>query len=392
MRNKLIFSVSFLLIAGFLATSFASYYVSRASLRRGIRQNELPLTSDNVFSEIQNDLLQPVVISSFMAADTFLRDWAIGGELDERKITQYLKEMQRRYNAFTSFFVSEKTRIYYHTAGILKKVSPDEERDTWYFRVREMKSDYEINVDPDMANRDTLTIFINYRVFDYEGNFIGVTGVGLKVSSVKALIETYQRKYNRQIYLIDENGEIMLSGSGFDPEIHNIQQLEHHDQFGKHLDPRVESSFTYTKSGSPVHVNTRFVDGLQWYLVVEQSETETTRQIFKILLTNLFICILITLVVVLLVNLSVMAYQKRIETLRGIVPICSYCKQIRDDKGYWNQIEAYIRDHSEAEFSHSICPQCASERFPDMKIYDDRKTPENRTGPDENPDTNPEAK
>ena len=50
---------------------------------------------------------------------------------------------------------------------------------------------------------------------------------------------------------------------------------------------------------------------------------------------------------------------KEIKTLRGILPICSVCKKIRDDKGYWNQIESYIHEHSEAEFSHGICPECA---------------------------------
>ena len=57
-------------------------------------------------------------------------------------------------------------------------------------------------------------------------------------------------------------------------------------------------------------------------------------------------------------------------TLRGIIPICSSCKKVRDDKGYWNQLESYIRDHSEADFSHSICPECAKELYPDFKIYD----------------------
>ncbi len=50
-----------------------------------------------------------------------------------------------------------------------------------------------------------------------------------------------------------------------------------------------------------------------------------------------------------------------IKILSGFLPICASCKQIRDDKGYWNQIESYIRDHSEAEFSHGICPDCAIE-------------------------------
>ena len=57
-----------------------------------------------------------------------------------------------------------------------------------------------------------------------------------------------------------------------------------------------------------------------------------------------------------------------IKTLQGILPICSYCKKIRDDKGYWNQIEGYIRDHSEAEFSHGICPECADKFYPDLDL------------------------
>jgi CHASE1-domain containing sensor protein len=63
-----------------------------------------------------------------------------------------------------------------------------------------------------------------------------------------------------------------------------------------------------------------------------------------------------------------------IRTLRGIVPICSHCKKIRDDKGYWNQIESYIRDHSEAEFSHSICQECAEKYYPGIDICGDKET------------------
>jgi PAS domain S-box-containing protein len=58
----------------------------------------------------------------------------------------------------------------------------------------------------------------------------------------------------------------------------------------------------------------------------------------------------------------------KVKTLSGLLPICSYCKRIRDDKGYYHQIESYIRDHSEANFSHSICPNCAKEHFPDMNL------------------------
>ena len=61
-----------------------------------------------------------------------------------------------------------------------------------------------------------------------------------------------------------------------------------------------------------------------------------------------------------------------IKQLSGLLPICASCKEIRDDKGYWNQIESYIRDHSEAEFSHSVCPECAKQMYGDQDWFDER--------------------
>ena len=53
-----------------------------------------------------------------------------------------------------------------------------------------------------------------------------------------------------------------------------------------------------------------------------------------------------------------------INILQGLIPICAHCKKIRDDKGFWQQLEKYIQDRSEAEFSHGICPDCTEELYP----------------------------
>lgn len=57
---------------------------------------------------------------------------------------------------------------------------------------------------------------------------------------------------------------------------------------------------------------------------------------------------------------------KEIKTLRGLLPICSYCKKIRDDKGSWEQMESYIHEHSEAEFSHGMCPACEKKAYEEL--------------------------
>ena len=59
----------------------------------------------------------------------------------------------------------------------------------------------------------------------------------------------------------------------------------------------------------------------------------------------------------------------KVRTLRGLLPICASCKKIRNDQGYWQQVEVYVRDHSEAEFSHCLCPDCARKLYPEL--YED---------------------
>jgi hypothetical protein len=63
--------------------------------------------------------------------------------------------------------------------------------------------------------------------------------------------------------------------------------------------------------------------------------------------------------------LQLQSAAEHIRTLKGILPICSSCKKVRDDKGYWQQVEAYVTRHTEATFTHGICPDCMARLYPD---------------------------
>ncbi|MBI9102276.1 MAG: hypothetical protein JEY99_07675 [Spirochaetales bacterium] len=64
-------------------------------------------------------------------------------------------------------------------------------------------------------------------------------------------------------------------------------------------------------------------------------------------------------------NKELQEAQSKINVLSGIVPICMHCKEIRDDEGYWNQLEKYITEHSDAQFNHGICDKCLEKYYPD---------------------------
>lgn len=313
-KSKVMLTLSILLTAGFLTTSIVSYFVARDSLSEQIAESALPLTSDNIYSEIQQDLLQPIFISSLMAQDTFVRDWTIGGEKDVNKIIRYLKEIQDRYQTVTSFFVSEKTRRYYHSSGVLKSVSETDPQDSWYFRVRSMPDDYEINIDRDSADLTKMTVFVNHRVFDYAGKYIGTIGVGLGVKTVKDLIENYQQRYGRTIFFVDRQGAITLTGSTYTgPD--NLRQIEGISPFTTQILTSPGVSLVFESGSRTTFFNSRLVPDFDWYLIVLQQDVPGQNRIQKTLLGNLILSLGITALVLVLASLTISGYQKKLESM-----------------------------------------------------------------------------
>lgn len=313
-RRSLILLLSLVLSAGFFATTLFGYFVSKEAIRSAIIGQDLPLTSSNIYSEIQKDLVRPVLISSTMAHDTFLREWVVKGEKDVGELARYLAEVKLRNRAFSSFFVSDKTGNYYTGEGAFKQVSESEPRDAWYYRVRNMPDDYEINVDPDLANNDKLTIFINYRVSDFAGQYIGATGIGLTVDSVRRLIQEYQARFQRTIYFADATGRVVLHGGqkGQAPDLRGRPGMA--AILDRILAER-SGSYQFLDGGDNHILNVNYVSELKWYLFVEQNEDISLAGIRQTLYVNLAISLAVTLVVIFLTYLALGRYQTKIEEM-----------------------------------------------------------------------------
>ncbi len=313
-KNKLFLSLSILLIISFLLTSFTSYFITNSSLEKHIVESELPLTSDNIYSEIQKDLIQPILISSLMSTDTFLRDWLINGEKNTKEITHYLQDIQLKYHAFTSFLVSEKTKTYYHTDGIFKQIKKSDKQDTWYFRLKKKKEEYEINSDYDMAHKGELTIFVNYKVFDYNKHFIGATGIGLSVKFVQKLIDTYQQKYKRNIFFIDKKGNVQLHATKQVRGFNSIDSQQGLSVLKEKIFSRSQGSYEYRDNqNNKIYLNARYIPEIGWYLLVEQSAEENERNILNTLFMNLLICLFIITIVLKITSITVRSYQEDLE-------------------------------------------------------------------------------
>ncbi|MBF0170140.1 MAG: GGDEF domain-containing protein, partial [Nitrospinae bacterium] len=319
-RRRLVVVVTALLLTGFVATSFGSYYASLASLQEKVTGAELPLTSDNIYSAAQKSLLQPALISSLMANDSFVVDWVHGGEKDPAQIVRYLAKTRDRFGTMTAFFVSDTTGLYYHAGGVLKTISPDDPRDRWFYRVRAMAAPYETNVDPDAAHNDVMTAFINYRMVDDKGTFLGAIGVGMSIKSLSEEIRRYQGLFNRDIYFFAPDGKLTLAGADAST-VATVDDLPGWDRRHGEVLTKDHSAFTYEHGGATHYLNSRFIPELGWYLVIHGVDDQERAPIRRALLLNLLVAAAIAGVVIALTLATVNRYQARVEELASIDPL-----------------------------------------------------------------------
>ena len=299
---------------GFISTSMVGYFVARDSLTAQISSDTLPLIGDNIYSEIQRDLLKPIIISSLMANDTFLKDWVTNGEQSADKIINYLAKIQTSYDTVTSFFISDKSLNYYHSSGVLKSISKDKAADQWYFNAKNMDASHELNIDFDPSAKHSLTVFINYKVLDKQGNFLGITGVGLSLSKVQAIIEDYQMRYQGEIFFVDENAAITLRGSPLTDDIDFKKVID-----GRSIEERIlgqkNTSFSYPQGRHNILLDSRYLEEFHWYLVVRKNDQSIDAELYNSLLINLLISLIITLAVLSISWLTLGGYQRRLEVM-----------------------------------------------------------------------------
>ncbi len=321
MRGRLLSVVALVLAVAFIGTTVTSYHVTRDALKQSVVETELPLTGDTIYSEIQADLVQPIFISSQMANDTFLRDWILSGETDPEAMTRYLESVRSKYGFFTAFFVSEFSRDYYHFSGVTKAVDENDPRDEWFFRVRGMTSDYEINVDPNQQQDDKTTIFINYRVYDYQNRFIGVTGVGMDLDTMGQIINRYRSDFSRTVYFIDQTGNVTLHPNREISYRKNINAIPGISDIANTILKNPGESFEFQQDDETILLNTRYIPELEWILMVEQSESDATKAAGRGITLNVIIGLVAILVTGLAIFLAIARFQNRLEEMATTDPL-----------------------------------------------------------------------
>jgi len=315
---KTVSIITILLIILSIMISLTNYMVALNSTEKQLKEQALPLSLDNIYSEIQKHIVEPHLVSSMMAHDTFLQDWIISGENDYQQISKYLGSIKNKYGMSTTFLVSDKTKNYYTNKGLVKTISKDNKDDSWYYDFEATGDKHEINLDFNKDISSYIIMFINVKIFNKDYDLLGVTGIGIKISNISEMLKKFHRQYNFKVYFLNKDGDIILSENQEIKHLNQIKELAVHE---KTIMSKSTNIIEYTKDGNSYIVNTKFIPELQLYLLVEANLASFTQDVKNVFIFDLIISLFITLVVAFIIINIVRKNQVKLEILADNDPL-----------------------------------------------------------------------
>ncbi len=306
--------VTFLLLSLSVGTSILNYTKSLNETQKQLKNSSLPLSIDNIYTEVQKNIIEPNLISSMMSTNTFLKDWLIHEEDNTDKITKYLDTIKNKYNMFNTFLVSQKSKNYYTPKGLLEKVREDNPTNKWYFEFKDAQAKHEINMDFNKHMDKSMIMFINYKIFDEQYHLLGATGIALKTSYVNEMLSFFRKKYNFNVYFVNKDGGVALSEIG-ENGIKNINDIKELKQLKNKIFDENIKTIEYKKDGENFILNTKYINELDLYLIVEAKVENFTQEVKKTFYINLFISLVVTLIVILIILYTIKSYNQKLEHL-----------------------------------------------------------------------------
>lgn len=311
---RIVFIITALLFSLSASLTAINYFESMSSTQKQLKNSSLPLTVDNIYTEIQKQIIEPNLIASMMSHDTFMKDWLTHKEGDVKKITQYLETIQNKYQMLTAFLVSEKSQNYYSAEGLLEKVSVNNDNNAWYFTFKRTRAVSEINIDYNEFMGQTLIMFINHKIYDDNQHMIGATGVGLETSYINDMLKHFRQRYNFNVYFIDKLGKVIISEQNVN-NLKNISDIPGLKIVLPDLISKERQLFEYEQSGDTYLLTKKYISELDLYLLVEAKVDNFTQSVKETLYFNITVSLLITLLTTLIILFYVRRIHRKLNAL-----------------------------------------------------------------------------
>ncbi|MFT5835509.1 MAG: diguanylate cyclase (GGDEF)-like protein [Sulfurimonas sp.] len=340
---KIIIIITILLLILSVTISMANYMVSLKSTQVHLKTQSLPLSIDNIYTEIQKNLIEPYLVSSMMAHDTFLKDWVLHDEKSVHKITKYLDSIKNKYKLLTAFLVSQQSEKYYTHNGFLEDIDKDNPTNKWYFDFKAMPKSHQINLDFNANFTNSLIMFINFKIYDDNYNFIGATGIGIEISYIDEMLNMFKKKYNLNVYFLDEEGKVVLTRQNKNTPAHidDMKELKHYKD---EILSKSTEIIEYEKNGEDYILKTKYIPELDIYLVVEAKLNDFAKEATQVFYINLGLSLSFTFIFALIIMLVLKSYHQKLERLADFDSLTDLSNRRHFDKQFEQFLALHKRD------------------------------------------------
>jgi diguanylate cyclase (GGDEF)-like protein len=313
-KYKIAIIIGVLLVVLSISITSINYFVSLNNTQQQLKNQALPLSLDNIYTEIQKHIIEPYLVSSMMANDTFVQDWLINDEENYKKIENYLSAIKNKYQMFTTYLVSNKSKNYYTQDGFIETMTRDNPSNNWYFSFKQKSKNHEINLDFNKNLSNSLIMFINYKIFDRDYSFLGSTGVAIKISYINDMLKTFRQKYHFKVFFINKDADIVLSEKD-NFKYSSLSEIDYLNSIKDDLISKESKSFEYQVDGKEHILNTKYIPELDLYLLVEAKTEDFLVHVKDIFYFNLIISLFISFFIIITLVYLIKNYNKKLEHL-----------------------------------------------------------------------------
>ena len=289
--TKLTFAI---VLVSFLLSTFVSLWSLSIMSRRNTRELSRMMAA-RIYDSISSELNEPVTLGLAMARDSFLikalqNEKNVPEEESTAAFQEYLSGIRNGFRYESVYVISDATRRYYNFDGLSKIVDPEhDEHDYWYGQFLQKNTDYDLDVGFDEQSQDTWAVFVDTAIRDHTGHFLGVCGVGMHMHQSHDLFLSLEKEHQVKIMLIDTAGQIQV-----DTEEGRLLTRYEND-----LKLSPGGDYVYHDLGGGRIAVSKYLDKLDWYLVVESDESGTQEETFNVILLNIALFVFIMIILIL---------------------------------------------------------------------------------------------
>ncbi|MBQ9065499.1 MAG: diguanylate cyclase [Blautia sp.] len=297
-----------LVLVSFILSTAVSMISLHILSRNNMRDLDTLLAS-RVHAYVGKELSEPTTVARTMRHSSFIIDAleeesAGNTDIAEQSFMAYLQGIQSGLSYTTAFIVSEATRNYYTSDGLSRTIHPeDDPADDWYTQFIESDANYDLDVDTDPEYGNELVFFVNEKVFGRDDSLLGVCGVGIQMTNLQELITSLEEEYSVKISLVDSNSVIQI-----DTDAAQIGQIYSAD-LTESSEKRDE--YVYHSSSGHSFTITKYIENLNWYLIVKDVRGDKALPYLNILLINILLFGLVFIIMI----ISMRHLRKQTEAL-----------------------------------------------------------------------------